>query len=150
MSRQFIATYNRTNPSIEERYNALKNNQKLRGMPTGVVVATRNNEGKVAFGYAMCHPEEEIRFSKKRAIHMALGRALDEKVYPIPNGLNKVLTPKFIHRCETYFKEKDLSAPLIKEKETLNRISLSNVTVDNVTQLDQYFYIDRNGALKDK
>ena len=150
MSRQFIATYNRTNPSIEERYNALKNNQKLRGMPTGVVVATRNNEGKVVFGYAMCHPEEEIRFSKKRAVQIALGRALDEKTYPVPNGLNKTLTPEFIKRCETYFKEKNLCATLIKDKKTLNRISLSNVTVNNVTQLDGDYYIDRNGAIKNK
>ena len=99
--RKFIATYQRQRLTDREQLKALQNGQAIRGMPIGVIVATRNDQGKVSFGHAMCHPEEETRFSKKRAIQMALGRALDEKIYPTPNGLNKVLTPEFIKRCET-------------------------------------------------
>jgi hypothetical protein len=150
MSRQFIATYNRIRPSLKERYQALKNDQVLRGMPIGVVVATRNDEGKVCFGYSMCDPYDYNRhFTKKRAIEMALGRALDEKVYPIPNGLKKVLTPEFLKRCETYFKEEGLIAPLIKTK-SLSKVYLSNVTVNNVATLDGDYFVDPNGALKNK
>jgi hypothetical protein len=76
---------------------------------------------------------------------MAIGRALDEKIYPTPNGLKGTLNKDFIKRCETYFREEGLSAFIIGDKNK-SYAAISRLTSEG--ESDKIIYtIQENGSL---
>ena len=110
---QFIASYLRKPVTQKAKMNALENGQKVRGEPKGVVVAMRNKKGDVSFGWSLCKNWD--KFNKKRALDMAKGRAFSYdpcQDIEIPYGFKAVVTPEFMSRCETYFREKGLKSYL--------------------------------------
>jgi len=75
------------------------------GTPTGLLVALRNDESAVQFGWSSC--DEQDVFSKKVAKHIAIERALKGRHKPVASSVSSVITDTdFIQRCEFYFKEK--------------------------------------------
>jgi hypothetical protein len=124
---QFIVSYLRKPVTQKAKMNALENGQKVRGEPKGVVVAMRNKKGDVSFGWSLCKNWDS--FNKKRALDMAKGRAFSyypDQAIEIPYGFKAVVTPEFMSRCETYFREKDLKSYL------QNHNQYYSVTVEGV------------------
>jgi hypothetical protein len=84
-----------------------EHNGQGRGKPIGLVLALRDEAGKVSFGWSSCDTQDN--FSCKTAVELAKKRALTHSKKPIPSTLFSMLEPGFIARCETYFKEENLS-----------------------------------------
>ena len=78
-----------------------------RGKPIGLVLALRDEDGKVCFGWSSCDSQDA--FNCKTAMEIAKKRALTKSKKPIPSSLSTMLAPGFIARCESYFKESNLS-----------------------------------------
>jgi hypothetical protein len=102
---KFIAKYGRKEATIQPDENG--NLEECTGAPTGVVLALRDEEGKVCFGWSACDSQDT--FSKKEALRIAKRRALTHSKKPIPSSLSEVATSEFVERCEKYFNEKNLS-----------------------------------------
>lgn len=109
---KFIAFYSR-NPYNPPKRRKGKNYKDAgtnhRGEPKGVIVATRNEQGEVCFGWAARSPNDSQAFKKKKAIEIALGRANSGRNKPVPSSLEDVATSYFMKRCEDYFQEDNLS-----------------------------------------
>jgi hypothetical protein len=87
---QFFARYNRPN--------------KFSQAPNGVVVALRNNEGVVKFGWSAC-VEGDV-FDKQVALDIAISRALKGNDRPVPTSISDVVAlTSFLKDCCNYFKE---------------------------------------------
>ncbi len=87
--------------SLISYYRDKKNN------PRGVLVAIPSeSDGGFNIGFAQCRKTD--KFSKKMGLNIALGRAKVESLESwdnAPHNLRKML-PKFIKRCESYYKIK--------------------------------------------
>lgn len=72
--------------------------------PRGVLVAVKvGDNGYYNIGYAQCR--EGDRFSKKRGLEIAIGRAYSSTFTEndLPYNLRKMF-PSFINRCQRYYK----------------------------------------------
>ena len=87
--------------SLVSYYRDKKNN------PHGVLLAIPSkSDGGFNIGFAQCRKTD--KFSKKMGLKIALGRAKYETIegwINAPHNLRKML-PKFIKRCEKYYKVK--------------------------------------------
>lgn len=109
---KFIAFYSRkpyNPPKRRKNKNYEDAGTNHRGEPKGVIVATRNEQGSVCFGWAAHSSDDPQSFKKKKAIEIALGRANSGRNKPVPSSLEDVATSYFMKRCEDYFQEKELS-----------------------------------------
>lgn len=87
---QFFARYNRPN--------------KFSNDPNGVVVALRNDEGVVKFGWSAC-VEGDV-FDKQTGLDIAISRALKGNNRPVPSSISDVVAnTTFLKDCCKYFKE---------------------------------------------
>lgn len=73
-----------------------------RGNLNGVVLATKDISGKVAFGWALCCKKD--KFDKQMGLNIALNRALVRSAVPIPNSIRKDVNNMF-SRAARYYKD---------------------------------------------
>ncbi len=52
--------------------------RKKNGLPYGVIVAVRRDDGEVAVDFSLCNTKKD-RFTKERALEIAIGRAMSSK-----------------------------------------------------------------------
>jgi hypothetical protein len=112
---KFIAKYGRKTPVSNSYVDQNGNTISVGGMPTGVILALRDENGVIRFGWSSC--DNEDNFTKKRGVAIAKSRALKGVNKPIPSSLSGIATTHFVERCETYFNEKDLSLDVFVMKD---------------------------------
>jgi hypothetical protein len=81
------------------------------GNPTGLIVAFKDETGKIRFGWSSCNSSDT--FNKKLAKDIALARAKKGVQKPIPSSLSSLVcspTDNFMDRCKRYFKQ-EVQAP---------------------------------------
>jgi hypothetical protein len=91
MSQEFITYYRDSNRN-----------------PLGVVIALRDDNDVVQFGWASCN--EGDTFDKEFGLDIARARAFKGKGRPVPTSISDVVRHyNFIEKCEKFFKEEGLS-----------------------------------------
>jgi len=76
------------------------------GIPYGVIVAVRRADGEVSVDYSLCNTKKD-RFSKERALEIAVGRAMIVKhkdcQRTLPRSISKEMQ-KFNQRVAKYYR----------------------------------------------
>lgn len=86
------------------RYNRPISVEGSKGVPNGVVIAMRNDEGVVKFGWSAC-VEGDV-FDKQIALDIAIARAKKGNDRPVPSSISHVVShTTFLKDCSNYFKE---------------------------------------------
>lgn len=82
------------------KYSVIQYVRKKR-TPFGVIVAIKSDYSQTGFdiGYSLCNKKD--RFTKRRALEIALGRA-DIGTFEYPQEIKKMM-PRFIERCKKYY-----------------------------------------------
>jgi len=82
--------------------------------PLGVVIALRDDNDNVQFGWASCGKGDV--FDKEFALDVARARAFKGKNRPVPTSISDVVRhDDFMIRCEKFFKEEGLSVIIFRE-----------------------------------
>lgn len=80
--------------------------RKKNGLPYGVIVAVRRDDGEVAVDFSLCNTKKD-RFTKERALEIAIGRAMSlknpERSRTLPPSLYKEMK-KFNDRVCKYYR----------------------------------------------
>lgn len=82
--------------------------RKPNGLPYGVLVAVRRDDGEVSVDFSLCNTKKD-RFTKERALEIALGRAMSPKsddgsgCRTLPRSLYREMA-KFNKRASKYYK----------------------------------------------
>lgn len=81
--------------------------RKPNGLPYGVLVAVRRDDGEVSVDFSLCNTKKD-RFTKERALEIAIGRAMSSKNDDtcdriLPHSLYREMA-KFNKRVSKYYK----------------------------------------------
>lgn len=98
MKDQFVAQYKRITQVVET-----DNSAQVVHNPIGIVLAVRNEQGEVKFGWSSC--DKHDTFNKKKAVQIALNRAKKGSKLPIPSTISDLIDEKFLQRVEKYFQQ---------------------------------------------
>jgi hypothetical protein len=74
--------------------------RKSNGQPYGVIVAVRRPDGEVSVDFSLCNTKKD-KFSKERALEIAVGRALNSKK---DDGSNRLLPRSLYREVEAFNK----------------------------------------------
>lgn len=74
---------------------------KSKGIPYGVVIAQKDETGKVSYGWSKCHVNDV--FSKEKALMIAKNRSKNGWNAKIPEDVNHYMN-SMVLRAERYYK----------------------------------------------
>lgn len=90
------------------RHTLIQYLRKKNGLPYGVLVAVRRDDGEVSVDFSLCNTNKD-RFTKERALEIAIGRAMSSKRddgsghRTLPHSLYREMA-KFNERASKYYK----------------------------------------------
>jgi len=103
--------------------------------PQGVLVATKDDNGQIQYGWSLCDKEDVFR--KKRAMEQALGRAKKGSGCIMPQSFKVLFKKGFADRCRSYFKTDDLPTPIMRSTRMVNSIPMGTQEIPYPLNVDE-------------